>query len=236
MLQVALNGRRSVGESRFVPLTTLAIIQDIQLCAQAGVTSVHFHVRDKAGNESLRPADVSAQLLAIREAVPGIPLGISTGEWISPGERLQHIERWEVVPDFVSINFEEPDHVEIAQAVLAKEIGIEAGINNLPAAHNLIRSGLLPHCFRILLEPEEEDLGNAIQTVIGIETLLADQLTSRQSLLLHGTGHTCWPLLELAGSKGYQARIGLEDILYLPGGHEPVDNVTMVQYALRGSY
>lgn len=236
MLQVALNGRRSRTESRFVPLTTPAIVQDIQLCVQAGVTSVHFHVRDKAGNESLRAADVAAQLLAIREAVPGIPLGISTGEWITPGERLQHIERWEVIPDFVSVNFGEPDHLEIAQAVLAKEIGIEAGVNHLSAAHNLIRSGLLPQCFRILLEPEEEELGKAIQTVIAIEALLSAHLTSRQSLLLHGTGYTCWPLLELAGSKGYQARIGLEDILYLPGGHEPVDNVTMVQYALKRSY
>jgi uncharacterized protein (DUF849 family) len=232
MLQAALNGRRSLVDSPFVPLTTPALIHDIKLCAQAGATSVHFHVRDKAGRESLRAADVREQLIAIRGAVPGIPLGISTGEWIAPGERLKHIESWDVVPDFVSINFNETDCQDIAKAVLEKEIGIEAGLSNVVAAQQLLDSGLLPHCFRILIEPEEDDLGRAIQTVLAIETLILDKLTDQQSLLLHGVGHTCWPLLELAGSKGYQLRIGLEDILYLPGGNEPVDNITMVEYVL----
>ena len=37
-------------------------------------------------------------------------------------------------------------------------------------------------------------------------------------VLLHGLDESCWPLLEHAGVRGVQTRIGMEDTLRLPDG------------------
>ena len=42
---------------------------------------------------------------------------------------------------------------------------------------------------------------------------------------------TAWPLLREAARRGYDARIGLEDTLRLPGGEPPGDNLDLVKAA-----
>ncbi|MEP6687502.1 MAG: 3-keto-5-aminohexanoate cleavage protein [Gemmatimonadales bacterium] len=54
----------------------------------------------------------------------------------------------------------------------------------------------------------------------------------RAPRLLHGTGPTAWPLLAEAARRGYQARIGLEDRLFLPDGRIAPDNAGLIAAAL----
>jgi uncharacterized protein (DUF849 family) len=51
-------------------------------------------------------------------------------------------------------------------------------------------------------------------------------------VLLHGLDESCWPLLEYAGKRGVQTRIGLEDTLKLPDGSVAPDNGALVSAAV----
>jgi uncharacterized protein (DUF849 family) len=51
-------------------------------------------------------------------------------------------------------------------------------------------------------------------------------------VLLHGLDESCWPLLEHAGLRGVQARIGMEDTLLLPDGSTAPDNAALVSAAV----
>jgi inactivated superfamily I helicase len=71
------------------------------------------------------------------------------------------------------------------------------------------------------------------------DTALADRLLdqvkaagSHAPVLLHGLDDSCWPLLQHAGQRGLQTRIGLEDTLVLPDGSNAPDNAALVSAAL----
>ena len=51
-------------------------------------------------------------------------------------------------------------------------------------------------------------------------------------VLLHGLDESCWPLLQHAGRRGVQARIGLEDTVALPDGSTANDNAALVSAAV----
>ena len=51
-------------------------------------------------------------------------------------------------------------------------------------------------------------------------------------VLLHGFDESCWPLLEHAGRRGVQTRIGLEDTVRLPDGSSPSGNADLVAAAV----
>ena len=51
-------------------------------------------------------------------------------------------------------------------------------------------------------------------------------------VLLHGLDESCWPLLEHAGARGVQTRIGLEDTLRLPDGSTAPGNAELVSAAV----
>jgi uncharacterized protein (DUF849 family) len=52
-------------------------------------------------------------------------------------------------------------------------------------------------------------------------------------VLLHGLDESCWPLLEHAGRRGVQTRIGMEDTLRLPDGSTAPDNAALVSAAVQ---
>ncbi len=52
-------------------------------------------------------------------------------------------------------------------------------------------------------------------------------------VLLHGLDESCWPLLEHAGRRGVQTRIGLEDTVRLPDGSPPSGNADLVSAAVQ---
>jgi uncharacterized protein (DUF849 family) len=49
--------------------------------------------------------------------------------------------------------------------------------------------------------------------------------------LLHGTGRSSWPLLGEAIRRGFDQRIGLEDVLVLPDGSRADGNAELVAAA-----
>ena len=52
-------------------------------------------------------------------------------------------------------------------------------------------------------------------------------------VLVHGFDESCWPLLEHAGARGVQTRIGMEDTLRLPDGSTAPDNAALVSAAVQ---
>ena len=98
MLKACLNGGRSREEDPAVPITPEAIAADAARCAALGAGAVHVHPRDQAGRESLADHAISATVAAIRSAVPGLPVGVSTGDWIEPRPqaRIDAIRSWSV--------------------------------------------------------------------------------------------------------------------------------------------
>lgn len=203
----------------------------------AGAGAIHFHVRSPDGRESLAAPDVARAVSAVRSACRGAPAGISTGAWIEPDpdRRLSLVRRWHVLPDYASVNFNEPGAVEIAEELLELGVAVEAGLPDPGAAEALVRSGLEDRCLRLLLEPQEPELSAALDTVSAMERVLGGAMAGPASRLLHGVDVTAWPLLQEAARRGYDARIGLEDTLRLPGGELAGDNLELVRAARASS-
>src|SRR5580698_5195499 len=109
MIQVALNGARAKGENSAIPFTVAEMAESARAAVAAGAGSVHFHVRGADGKESIAPPDVAAAVEAMSVVIPGVPVGVSTAEWIEmdSSKRCRLASEWTVLPDFVSINFNE---------------------------------------------------------------------------------------------------------------------------------
>ena len=56
---------------------------------------------------------------------------------------------------------------------------------------------------------------------------------SHAPVLLHGFDESCWLLLEHAGVRGVQTRIGMEDTLLLPDGSTATGNAALVAAAVQ---
>jgi uncharacterized protein (DUF849 family) len=230
-LVAALNGGRSAAEHPAVPLSPAQLGAAAAESARAGAEAVHFHVRGADGRESLTSADVAGAITEVRRL--GVPFGISTGAWIisDPARRLAAVREWTVLPDFVSINFDEEGAAELASFFLGNKVALEAGVANPFAAEHLVRSGLGNRCLRIMFEPREQVAADAMITVGQAEAVL-DAAAVRAPRLLHGVNATAWPLVDAAGARGYATRIGFEDTLTLPNGRVAGGNGELVRAAL----
>jgi uncharacterized protein (DUF849 family) len=232
LLQAALNGGRTAAEHPALPVTSEQLAAEAQRAVAAGAGAIHLHVGDAQGGESLAPDDVAGTLIAVRAACPGVPLGISTGAWIVPdvSERLASIEQWSVLPDFASVNLHEAGAREVVQLLIERGVGVEAGVWNADAAETFVASGLAERCLRVLLEPHQDDLTAARANFVAIEAVL-DRAGVRLPRLLHGAGAAAWGILDEAIRRGYDTRVGLEDILVLPNGTQTPDNAALVAAA-----
>ena len=233
LIKVCLNGSRERGEHRALPLSPQELALDARRSVDAGAGAVHIHPRSVDGTQTFAAQECGAAIEAVRATCPGIPLGTTTAAWIEPDvqQRLKLIQQWQVLPDFVSVNFSEPGTPELCSFLLIRGIGIEAGLGSIEDAQLLIRMGIADRCVRILIEPVEEEIVSALITVEAIEKMLyhAHVQTPR---LLHGFNTTAWPLLKLALQRGYNTRIGLEDTLTLPDGRQATGNAELVLNAL----
>jgi len=231
LLEAALNGGRSPADHPAMPVSPAQLGAAAAEAARAGAGAVHFHVRGADGRESLAATDVASAVAEVRRH--GVPFGISTGAWIiaDPARRLEVVEEWSVLPDFVSINFDEEGAAELAVVFLRRNVGIEAGVANPFAAEQLGRSGLGNRCLRIMFEPREQVVADAMATVAATEAAL-DAAAVRAPRLLHGVHATAWPLVDAAGARGYGTRIGFEDTLTLPTGEVAGGNGELVRAAL----
>jgi uncharacterized protein (DUF849 family) len=236
LLQAALNGARRREDHPALPTTAAELADAAARSVAAGAVAIHVHARDERGIESVAPPDVARVVAALRTAVPGIPVGVSTGAWIMPETELRHqtVSAWDQLPDYASVNFDEPGAERLAQLLLSRGVGIEAGLARPAAAERLVRSGLAPRCLRVLIEPQAQQLDLALRTVAEIEALL-DAAGVTLPRLLHGIDRTAWPMIAEAAARGYDTRIGFEDTLTLPDGSLAASNAVLVTLA-RGSF
>jgi len=244
LIKAAINGGRSKEEHAAAPVSPAEQAAAVVECLRAGANAIHLHVRSTANDESVPPekeslyaADVSRTLLAVQSVAPRSQTGISTGAWILPEpDRIKAVAGWEVWPGFASVNFGEDGAVELAQLLLSKGVDIEAGLCDADATRVFLKSGLAARCLRILLEPQEQEMERALETVSAIEQVLGSRaaaLPRRPPLLLHGTEATAWPMMDASITRGYDVRIGFEDTLVLPDGRMARDNAELVTEAVR---
>ena len=229
MVHAALNGTRTRDEHPGIPITPADQATEARASVAAGAASIHVHVRDEHGNESLAPADVAKTVEAIRMTCPDTPVGIGTGAWIVPDlrRRLSLIRSWTTLPDFASVNLHEAGATRVIEVLLEMGVDVEAGIWNAPAAATLVNSGLAVDCLRVLLEPAEASC-SARANLLQMEAALIGVTTPR---LLHGLGPCAWRLVELAATRRYDTRMGFEDTLRLPDGSVALSNAELITAA-----
>lgn len=230
-LQAAINGARPVGAHPNLPTSVEALGREAEESVEAGADTIHLHVRDSSGAESLRAEAVAACVGAVRLRV-SVPIGVSTGAWIVPdvAERERLIAAWNVLPDYASVNFHENGAVDLAHLLLRLGIGIEGGVSNDRAADVLVQSGMGPLCRHLLVEPMEQDLDSALLTLARLEARI-NEAGIAVPRILHGMGAPTWALLDEAVRRGYAVRMGLEDTLHTPDGRLAANNAELVRLA-----
>jgi len=126
LVQACLNGGRRRAEHRTVPLAPDEIARDAARAIAAGAGALHIHPRAADGSETLDPAICDAVVLAVRDACPGIPIGLTTAIWIEPdpARRLELVTSWAVPPDFVSVNVSETGVPTLCECLFTRGIGI----------------------------------------------------------------------------------------------------------------
>jgi uncharacterized protein (DUF849 family) len=219
VLKACLNGGVSRAEHPAVPITAAELAADAFEVRAAGADAVHVHPRDHHGRESLDPAVIADAVQAIREACPGLPVGVSTGAWIDDN-RIARIERWTTVPDFASVNAHEDGALETARVLRDHGVQVEAGIWTPAAAHIYATTWDTP-VLRILVEIMDD--GHELELIMS---------RIEGEILLHAEGPAVWPILREATKRRLSTRIGLEDTKLLPDASPAPDNATLVEAAV----
>jgi uncharacterized protein (DUF849 family) len=227
MLKACLNGDRTRADHPAVPITPDELGRAAAGAVAAGADALHIHPRGTDGLETLVYADTHAALVAVRRDCPGVPVGVSTREGIVPDldERLRLIASWEPGPDFASVNFHEEGAETVADLLVERGIGVEAGLFTPDAARKYV-AWAVP-VTRVLVEaipgisPGKDGVA-AAQAVL-------DQLPTGQ-VLVHGENEWAWPVLRWAQGRGYDLRVGLEDILTGPDGQVVASNADLLRF------
>jgi len=215
VIQAALNGAR-------VPMGPERLAAEAAAVVALGCRSIHLHVHDADGRESLAARDVAAAVAAVRAAAPGAEIGVSTGEWIT-ADVAGAIAAWtDPLPDMASANLAEPACADVIGALRARGVAIEAGIFSPADADALARPGVPVH--RVLVESGDAppELGDDQLAVDAAIAARLDALGVAAPRLHHGEGPQTWAVIARARSRGLAVRIGLEDVETLPDG-EPAD-------------
>jgi uncharacterized protein (DUF849 family) len=225
MVEACLNGARTRDEHAGVPQLPSELAADALAVRRAGASVVHVHPRDANGGQTLRRAECDAAVAAIRAAVPGLPVGLSTAEAIDPDPfaRAAALGTWRQRPDFVSVNLSELGSMGIVRAALHADIGVEAGLATPADAEQLARSPFTHQVLRALVEVD----GGA-EDARAVSELIPDEIQQ----LWHGYEHRTWEVLGAAAAAGHDVRVGLEDVLTLPDGRLAADNAELVAAAV----
>jgi uncharacterized protein (DUF849 family) len=232
LLQACLNGARALVEHHALPISPAAIAADAIAARAAGANALHVHPRDSDGAESLWASDIAATVRAVREAVPGMPVGVATGAWVEPDpdRRLALIEGWDVLPDYASVNLSEVGAAAVIDVLVRKGVGVEAGIWNVDDAAYFVRLPTMNHVLRVLVEMQSND-GSEATAMYRATRKVLDDAGATAPILLHGEGGSVWPMVQLARSERLDTRIGLEDGLHLPNGLIAACNAELITAA-----
>lgn len=225
-VKACLNGGRARSEHPAVPQTSSELAADAIAVARAGAFAVHVHPRTAAGIQTMDAAACDAAVAAIRAAVPGMPIGLSTSEAIArdPFARAAAVKTWRQPPDFVSVNLSELGWAGIARAALQAGIGVEAGLSTPADAEELVRSPFTHQLVRALVEVE-----GGVEEARAVSQLVPDGVPQ----LWHGYDRRTWEVLAAGAAAGHHVRVGLEDVLTLPEGDAAASNAELVAAAVR---
>ena len=233
MIQAALNGDRVPSDHPAVPFSIDQLIRDAVACVAAGAGAIHLHPRNSDGRESLEPDVVNEVVTKVREAC-GVPVGVTTGEWIEPDfeRRLSMIRGW-TAPDYTSVNISEPGSTEVMQALIDVGVGIEAGVWCVEDVDQLAASGLGHKVLRVLVEPGELQVSDDAAVLSLIEEIHSalDRHGLTAPRLQHADGKVTWAALTDAIRRGLDTRVGLEDTLYGPDSKLTAGNAALVEAA-----
>jgi uncharacterized protein (DUF849 family) len=236
LVKACLNGGTTRREHPAVPQTPAELAADAAAVVRAGAGAIHLHPRDESGAEALAAPAVLAAVAAVQEAVPGVPVGVTTGLWIAGGNsnsRLELVSGWSGPgkPAFASVNLSEPGAAELAALLGELGIAVEAGISSVADAHALAESGLGDGLLRILIEPEETSAEGAVAAAAAVEAAL-DGHGFTAPRLHHGFGLATWHVLRAAIALGRDIRVGLEDTPVLADGTPATSNAELVAAAV----
>lgn len=232
MMQVCLNGSRTAADGVAVPLTPESMADSAAGAAAAGATDIHVHPKTPCGRDTLSPRVLAMTLSAVRARV-AVPVGVTTGAWAEPdpAARLERIREWTVLPDHASVNWHEPGAEETAALLMERGVGVEAGIwSGTDGAERFAASPLGPKVLRVLAEVTDTDPLGAVSSARAL--LSGIGAAHGRPVLLHGEDGGAWPVLRFAGRLGLATRVGLEDVLLLPGGERARSNGELVAAGL----
>ncbi len=234
IIQACINGARPPDFHPALPLTADAMARDGAACIAAGAAELHLHSRGPDGRESLAGGAMEATVTAVRQACPGTLIGVSTGAWIEGDERrtLAAISGWRELPDYASVNLEEPGAAAVMDLLLRCGVGIEAGLASVADAERLVTLDRGRRALRILIEVGEQEAGQARAVADGIKTVLR-RAEVRRPLLLHGVDATMWQFVTLAARRRWSTRVGLEDGSRLADGTTAPGNAALVAAAAK---
>ncbi|MFD0553718.1 3-keto-5-aminohexanoate cleavage protein [Streptomyces rectiviolaceus] len=231
MMQVC-GTARGAGDGALIPLSPGAMAESVMEAVAAGARDVHVHPKSPCGQDTLAPRAVAATMESVR-SVTTVPVGVTTGAWAEPdpAQRVAHIRAWTVLPDHASVNWHEPGAEAVAEALLDRGVGVEAGIwSGTDGAERFTASALGPRVLRVLAEVTDPDPATARDSARALLTVVGQ--AHGRPVLLHGEEGGTWPVLRLAGRLGLATRIGYEDTLVLPDGERAMSNAQLVSVAL----
>lgn len=229
LLEVALNGSRA---HPHVPRTARELAEAARACVAAGAQVLHLHPYDFEGRETLAAEPCAAALRAVYAACPGIPVSLSTSAEIEPdpARRRALVASWTVLPELVTANQGEAGIIELCRDLMARGVGIEAGLLSRTDAEAFVRSGVADHCVRVLIEPLDADAEDAVAHAAAMEDILRRAGISLPQVH-HGDGLASWAVNARAVRRGHGIRTGLEDTAVLPDGQVAPDNAALVRAA-----
>jgi|SRR5215211_3540819 len=231
LLEAALNGGRPRSEHPRVPRTPQELAADARACVEAGARVLHLHAYD-GEREALAAEPSAAALRAVRAACPGVPISLSTSAAIEPDpdRRLALIAGWTELPELVTANQGEEGIAPLCEHLIARGVGIEAGLLSAADVEPFLRSGLAGRCVRVLLEPLDAEPEAALAHAAEIEARLAAGGVALEQVH-HGDGVASWSVSVRALARGHAIRTGLEDTTLLPTGERAADNAELVRTA-----
>jgi uncharacterized protein (DUF849 family) len=230
-LQAALNGDRVHPAA---PRTPAAIAAAALASVDAGAQSVHVHVFDDAGRQTLDGVACARVLRTIRHLCPDTSISLTTSAAVvsNPAERFRIVAAWQEMPDLVTANQGEPGIRELCELLLSRGVQVEAGLLSLDDAHAFVRSGLASRCRRVLVEPLDAEPEAAVRHAAEMEDIVVSAGIGLEQVH-HGDGIASWAVNRRALERGHGIRTGLEDTPLLPDGSIARDNADLVAAAVR---
>jgi uncharacterized protein (DUF849 family) len=231
LLEACLNGARGRAEYPGVPRTPDELAAEARAAVDAGAQVLHLHPYD-GDAETLAAGPCAAALRAVRAACPGVPISLSTSAAIEPDprRRLELVAGWAELPELVTANQGEAGILELCDHLLARGVGIEAGLLSLDDARAFVATALPGRCARVLVEPLDAEPQVAVAHAAAIEQALEDAGVAEEQVH-HGDGPAAWHVMERAVGRGHGIRVGLEDTTVLPDGSRPDGNGDLVRAA-----